>query len=47
MVKDGTNAKGYLQPEIHDLHWMLAVIFMEAKKIQYYDLCGGTDMAKM
>ncbi len=28
-------------------HWMLAVIFMEAKKIQYYDSCGGTDRAKM
>ncbi len=28
-------------------HWMLAVIFMEAKKIQYYDSCGGTDKAKM
>jgi sentrin-specific protease 1 len=28
-------------------HWTLAVIFMEAKKIQYYDLCGGTDRAKM
>jgi hypothetical protein len=26
---------------------MLAMIFMEAKKIQYYDLCSSTDMAKM
>jgi Ulp1 family protease len=35
-------------PINHDnLHWTLAVIFMEVKKIQYYDSCGGTDMAKM
>jgi Ulp1 family protease len=27
--------------------WMLAMIFMEAKKIEYYDLCGGTDRAKL
>ena len=32
---------------INNSHWTLAVIFMEAKKIQYYDSCGKTDMAKM
>ncbi len=29
---------------INNSHWTLAVIFMEAKKIQYYDSCGKTDM---
>ncbi len=28
---------------INNSHWTLAVIFMEAKKIQYYDSCGKTD----
>ncbi len=32
---------------LKNTHWTLAVIFMEAKKIQYYDSCGGTDRAKM
>ena len=32
---------------INNKHWTLAVIFMEAKKIQYYDSCGGTDWGKM
>lgn len=32
---------------INNNHWTLAVIFMEAKKIQYYDSCGETDWGKM
>jgi hypothetical protein len=28
-------------------YWTLAVIFMEDKKIQYYDLMGSTDKAKL
>ena len=28
-------------------HWTLAVIFMEDKRIQYYDSMGGTDRAKL
>ena len=28
-------------------HWTLAVIFMEDKRIQYYDSMGGTDTAKL
>ncbi len=29
------------------MHWTLAVIFMEAKRIQYYDSFGGTAWAKL
>ena len=25
-----------------NLHWTLAVIFMEEKRVQWYDSCGGT-----
>jgi sentrin-specific protease 1 len=32
---------------LDNVHWTLAVIFMEEKKIQYYDSFGGTDLAKM
>jgi len=32
---------------LDDMHWTLAVIFMEAKRIQYYDLFGGTAWAKL
>ena len=29
------------------MHWTVAVIFMEAKMIQYYDSMGKTDWAKL
>jgi len=29
------------------MHWTVAVIFMETKGIQYYDLMGKTDWAKL
>jgi sentrin-specific protease 1 len=32
---------------IDNYHWTLAVIFMEAKKIQYFDSSGGTDWKKI
>ena len=32
---------------IDNLHWTLAVIFMEEKMIQYYDSLGGTDRVKL
>ena len=35
-------------PINHDnVHCTLAVVFMEANKIQYYDLLGSTDLVKM
>ncbi len=27
---------------IDNVHWTIAVIFMEEKRIQWYDSCGGT-----
>ncbi|KAL3812069.1 hypothetical protein ACHAXA_002873 [Cyclostephanos tholiformis] len=42
------NLKYIFYPINHDnVHWTLAVIFMEAKKIQYYDSLGSTDLVKM
>ena len=32
---------------IDNIHWTCAVIFMEEKRIQYYDSCGGTDWVKL
>ena len=32
---------------IRNIHWTLAVIFMETKEIQYFDSCHGTDWEKM
>ncbi|KAL3762313.1 hypothetical protein ACHAW5_006313 [Stephanodiscus triporus] len=32
---------------IDDTHWTSAVIFMEDKRIQYYDSMGGTDWSKL
>jgi sentrin-specific protease 1 len=29
------------------MHWTSAVIFMELKKIQYFDSMGGTDRSKL
>jgi sentrin-specific protease 1 len=29
------------------MHWTSAVIFMEEKKIQYFDSMGGTEMNKL
>ncbi len=48
MPRDIFSLKYIFCPINHDnLHWTVAVIFMEAQKIQYYDSCGGTDKAKM
>ena len=53
LVKEGT-WEGHLQPEVHifsinlnNKHWTVAVIFMEAKRIRYYDSMGKTDWAKL
>ena len=32
---------------LDNMHWTSAVIFMEEKKIQYYDSLGGTDRVKL
>jgi sentrin-specific protease 1 len=32
---------------LDNMHWTSGVIFMEDKRIQYYDSMGGTDMAKL
>lgn len=32
---------------LNNIHWTSAVIFMEEKKIQYYDSLGGTDWVKL
>ena len=40
--KDIFNLKYIICPINRDLHWTLAVIFMEEKKIQYFDSGGGT-----
>jgi hypothetical protein len=46
--KDIFNLKYILCPiNLDNTHWTSAVIFMEAKRIQYYDSMGGTDRAKL
>jgi len=46
--KDIFNLKYILCPiNLNIRHWTVAVIFMEAKRIQYYDSMGKTDMAKL
>ena len=46
--KDIFNLKYIFCPiNLDDMHWTLAVIFMEAKRIQYYDLFGCTAWAKL
>ena len=46
--KDIFNLKYIFCPiNIGNLHWTSAVIFMEEKRIQYYDSMGGTDRAKL
>jgi sentrin-specific protease 1 len=46
--KDIFNLKYIFCPINHDnTHWTVAVIFMEDKRIQYYDSLGGTDWAKL
>jgi hypothetical protein len=46
--KDIFNLKYIFFPiNLNNRHWTVAVIFMEAKRIQYYDSMGKTDWAKM
>ena len=46
--KDIFNLKYIFCPINHNNeHWMVAVIFMEDKRIQYYDSMGGTGWAKL
>ena len=46
--KDIFNLKYIVVPiNLGNLHWTSAVIFMEEKKIQYFDSMGGTDQAKL
>jgi len=46
--KDIFNLKYRFFPiNIKNMHWTVAVIFMEAKRIQYYDSMGKTDWAKL
>jgi sentrin-specific protease 1 len=46
--KDIFNLKYIFCPiNLNNIHWTVAVIFMEAKRIQYYDLMGRTEMAKL
>ncbi len=46
--KDIFNLKYIFCPiNLDNMHWTLAVIFMEAKQIQYYDSKGGTDRVKL
>ena len=46
--KDVFNLKYIFFPiNLNNKHWTVAVIFMEAKRIQYYDSMGHTDMAKL
>ena len=46
--KDIFNLKYILCPiNLDNTHWTCAVIFMEEKRIQYYDSLGGTDMSKL
>ena len=46
--KDIFNLKYIFCPiNLNNKHWTVAVIFMEDKRIQYYDSFGNTDMAKL
>lgn len=46
--KDIFNLKYILCPiNLDNMHWTSAVIFMEEKRIQYYDSMGGTDRTKL
>lgn len=46
--KDVFNLKYIFCPiNLDNMHWTSAVIFMEEKKIQYYDSLGGTDRMKL
>eukprot|EP00804_Cyclotella_cryptica_P001536 CCRYP_003747-RA/>CCRYP_003747-RA protein AED:0.09 eAED:0.09 QI:0/0/0/1/1/1/2/0/668 len=46
--KDIFNLKYIVCPiNLDNMHWTSAVIFMEEKKIQYYDSLGGTDRTKL
>jgi sentrin-specific protease 1 len=46
--KDIFELKYILCPiNLDNMHWTSAVIFMEDKRIQYYDSMGGTDRAKL
>ena len=46
--KDIFNLKYIFCPiNLDNMHWTSAVIFMEEKKIQYFDSMGGTDMSKL
>jgi sentrin-specific protease 1 len=46
--KDIFKLKYILCPiNLDNMHWTSAVIFMEDKRIQYYDSMGGTDRAKL
>ncbi len=48
MPKDIFNLKYIFCPiNLDNMHWTLAVIFMEAKRIQYYDSKGSTDRVKL
>ncbi len=40
-------SKIFIPINLDNEHWTLALIFMEEKKIQYYDLSGGIDRTKM
>jgi sentrin-specific protease 1 len=46
--KDVFNLKYIFCPiNVDNMHWTSAVIFMEEKKIQYFDSMGGTEMNKL
>lgn len=46
--KDIFNLKYIVCPiNLENVHWTSAVIFMEEKRIQYYDSMGGTDRMKL
>ena len=46
--KDIFNLKYIICPiNLDNMHWTSAVIFMEEKRIQYYDSMGGTDRVKL
>lgn len=46
--KDVFNLKYIICPiNLDNMHWTSAVIYMEEKRIQYYDSLGGTDRTKL
>ena len=46
--EDIFNLKYILCPiNLDNMHWTSAVIFLEDKRIQYYDSMGGTDRLKL